>query len=146
MNTISALMNRPQPMATSLPERSVPRTVLIDAKSMPFRAHPIGGMMIAFTSVVTNVPSDAPMTTPIARASALDFVRNALKPPMTDRASVLDDLRQVLGRRDPAGDLGLGRDTPDDAWSGRDDFLESGRKVRRIAVGQLGRRIDAGGL
>ena len=36
MKTISELMNRPQPIAISLPSLSVPRTVLIEAKSTPF--------------------------------------------------------------------------------------------------------------
>ena len=47
---------------------------MIDAKSIPLSAQPMGGMMIALTSVVTTVPSDTPTITPIASASAFVFV------------------------------------------------------------------------
>jgi hypothetical protein len=81
MNTITALMKRPQLMATSSPDDDVPRTVLISEKSTPPRAQPMGGMMMSLTNEFTTAPSDAPMITPMARARALDLVRNSLKPP-----------------------------------------------------------------
>src|SRR6188472_1297891 len=74
-------MNRPQPIETVSPFALMPRSVLIAAKSTPPRTQPIGGMMIALTSVVTRVPSEAPMMTPMARARALLLVRNARNPP-----------------------------------------------------------------
>src|SRR6187397_3239146 len=74
-------MNRLQPIETVSPFALMPRSVLIAAKSTPPRTQPIGGMMIALTSVVTRVPSEAPMMTPMARARALLLVRNARNPP-----------------------------------------------------------------
>src|SRR3954469_1023025 len=139
---MSALMKRPQPMETSSPFAFVPRTVFIDAKSMPDNAHPIGGMMTALTNVLTSAPSETPMMTPMARASALDLVRKALKPAIVS-GSVLDDLRQVLRLGDPAGDLGFARDAPDDPGPGRDDLLEGDGQVRRVALGQLRRGVHA---
>src|SRR5512146_1863991 len=137
-NTMIELMNRPQVMATVLPSLSVPRTVWIDEKSIPPRAQPMGGMMIPLTSCVTTPPSAAPRMTPMASARAFDLVRKSRNPLIV--ASVLDDLREVLRLGDPAGDLGLGRDAPDDARAGGHDFLEGDREVGGVALGQLARR------
>ena len=137
-NTINELRKSPQPIATSSPLAFVPSTVLIDAKSTLPRTQPIGGMMIASTSVVTTDPSATPTMTPIASARALVLVRNDLKS-LIAAASVLDDLVEPLRFGDPAGDLRLRRDAPDDAGPRCDDFLEGDREIGGVAVGELRR-------
>src|SRR5262245_24115107 len=102
----------------------------------------MGGMMMSLTSELTTFPSAPPMTTPIASASAFDFVRNALNPPADGRRdaviSVLDDLRQILALVDPVLDLRLGRDPADDAGPRRDDFLDGRRQVAGVPMRELG--------
>src|SRR5882757_6756515 len=110
-------------MATSVPSLAVPRTILSWAKSTPPRAQPMGGMMMLLTSELTTAPSETPMMTPMARANALDLVRNSRKPLMADLDSVLDHLRETLGLGDPALDLCLARDAADDTRTGGDHFL-----------------------
>src|SRR3954463_9681974 len=138
-------MNRPQPIATSWPLALVPRTVLMDAKSTPPSTQPIGGMITALTRVLTTIPNDAPMMTPMARASALDWVRKA-RNPFIYAPSVLDDLGEVLGLCDPVGDLALGRDPPDHAGPGRHDLLERLGQIRGVPLGELGWRVHARSL
>ena len=62
------------------------------------------------------------------------------------RRSVFDDLVELAGLVDPGRDLGLARESADDPWSGGDDLLDGDREVGRIPLGELGGRVDAGGL
>ncbi len=48
----------------------------------------MGGMMMSLTSEFTTLPSAMPMITPMASASALDLVRNALNSPNMPVASL----------------------------------------------------------
>jgi hypothetical protein len=59
---------------------------------------------------------------------------------------VLDDLLEVLRLADPIAELALARDAPDDARARGDDFLDRRREVGRVAMRQLRRGIDTGGL
>ena len=86
--------------------------------------------------------------TPMASASAFVLVRNARKPSHAGPRSV-SARRPWAGRLrlgDPAGDLGLARHPADHVRAGRVDLLERDREVRGVALGELGRRVDAGGL
>ncbi len=61
-------------------------------------------------------------------------------------AAVRHDAVEALRLLDPAGDRRLGRDPADPVRSRRIDLLERRRQVGRVPMGQLGRRVDAGGL
>src|SRR3954469_3082788 len=123
-------------------------------------------MMMSLTSEVTTVPRAPPMITPIARASAFVFSRNARNSPsmagsscggwaggepracrpIVSGSSVADDLREARSLLDPARDRLLGRHLADRVRAGRVELLECRREVRGITPGELCRRIDAGGL
>src|ERR1035437_2979290 len=78
---IKTLMNRPYRTATSVLGSPVDlRTTLSCEKSTLPSARPMGGMMTSLTSELTTLPMATPMITPTARASALVFSKNALKP------------------------------------------------------------------
>src|SRR5512132_496161 len=65
MNAITALMNRPHRIATSVSgfvgSVASLRTILRAEKSTPPRSKPIGGMRMSVTSELTTVPSAPPI-------------------------------------------------------------------------------------
>src|SRR5204863_3789950 len=118
---------------------------------MPPRRSPTGGMIMSLTRDATTVPRAPPMITPIASASALVFSRNARNSPsigllqvLAGRASVADDLGQLIGLGDPAGDGRLRWDLADHVRAGRVELLERRREVRGVPPGELRARVDTG--
>ena len=111
--------------------------------------------MMSLTSELTTVPSAPPMITPIARARAFVLSRKRAGIRTDHRGTsslraparlVLDDLGKLLRLVDPARDRRLGRDLADPVRARRVELLERLREVGRVALRQLGARVDAGRL
>ena len=136
-------------MATSSPLALVPSTVLIDAKSTPPRTQPIGGMMIALTSVVDDRPERDADDDADRQRERVRLGQEGLE--ATHRLRVAQCSTTLVessfdSRRSSPRPPPRDGDAPDDAGSRRDDFLEGGRQARRVAVRELGRGVDAGRL